>query len=109
MFTMEKRLLLQQILETLRGVEPEQKIQVYFQPPTNDQMVYPCIVFNRDRGRTFFANNKPYHHVKAYTVTVMDTDPDSDIPDLVARLPMTEHDRFFTNDNLNHDVFTIFF
>jgi len=42
-------------------------------------------------------------------VTVIDRNPDSDLPGKVAELPMCTFNRFFTADNLNHDVYTIFF
>ena len=82
---------------------------VYFQPPTNTKIEYPCIVYRRDAARTVFGDNKPYKHTKRYQVTVIDRNPDSDIPDMVKALPMCVFDRFFTADQLNHDVFTIFF
>ena len=106
---MARRLQLQSLLETLMGDAPERKLNVYFQPPSNVVMQYPCIVYNRDRARTKFAGNKPYGVVRGYEVTVIDRDPDSEIPGKVAELPMCEHTRFFVAENLNHDVFTLFF
>lgn len=82
---------------------------VYFQPPSNLQMVYPCIVYNRDNLNTLFADNKPYGHYKRYLLTVIDRDPDSVIHEQISKLPMCTYDRFYTADNLNHDVFRIFF
>lgn len=72
-------------------------------------MVYPCIVYKRDRLDTQFASNDPYRTTKRYQVTVIDRNPDSDIPDKVATLPMCASDRCFTANNLNHDVFNIYF
>jgi len=82
---------------------------VYFQPPANVQMQYPCIVYHRDFAETEFADNNPYSYTKRYMVMVIDRNPDSAIPDKVANLPMCTFDRFYTADNLNHDVFKIFF
>lgn len=101
---MGRRLDLQTLLETLLGSR-----NVYFQPPANVQMQYPCIVYSRDNANTKFAGNKPYRHVNRYQVTVIDQDPDSAIPDKIAGLPMCSFNRFFAADNLNHDVFTLFF
>jgi len=42
-------------------------------------------------------------------VTVIDQDPDSEIPDKVAEMPMSLFNRFYTADNLNHDVYNVFF
>lgn len=82
---------------------------VYFQPPPTVQMKYPCIVYKRDRLDTEFADNSPYKHKKRYQITIIDQDPDSEIPDKVAMLPMCVYDRFYTADNLNHDVYNLFF
>lgn len=83
--------------------------KVYFQPPANVQMEFPCIVYKRDSSRTQFAGNSPYRFTKRYQVTVIDRNPDSEILDKVAMLPMCTFDRHFAADNLNHDVFTIYF
>jgi hypothetical protein len=82
---------------------------VYFQPPANIYMEYPCIVYSRDFAETKFADNQPYDKVQRYLVTVIDRDPDSDIPDKVAGMPMNTFNRFFTTDDLNHDVYQVFF
>jgi len=82
---------------------------VYFQPPPTIKMVYPCIVYKRDSANTIFSDNQPYRYTKRYMITVIDRNPDSDIPDKIAMLPMCQFDRFYTADNLNHDVFRIFF
>lgn len=82
---------------------------VYFQPPENVKLQYPCIVYNRDYVETKFADNEPFSLTKRYMVTVIDRDPDSDIPDKVAGLPMTTFNRWFAADGLNHDVYQVFF
>lgn len=101
---MALRLQLQSLLEEILGTD-----KVYFQPPANVQMQYPCIVYKRDIAVAQFAGNMPYRFTKKYEVTVIDRNPDSEIPNNVAKLQMCVHNRFFTADNLNHDVFTIYF
>lgn len=98
------RVALQALLEDL---VPEGK--VYFQAPANVEMQYPCIVYERDAARTVFADNAPYRSTKRYQVTVIDRNPDSEIPDRVARLPLCLFQRHFTADNLHHDVFDLYF
>lgn len=100
----QDRLDLQILLEELLGSE-----NVYFQPPNNHLMQYPCIRYEQDDADTTFASNKPYRYVKRYQVTVIDKNPDSLIPDKVALLPMCTFDRSYTADNLNHRVFNLFF
>ncbi|MET0787482.1 MAG: hypothetical protein ABWY25_12350 [Paenisporosarcina sp.] len=82
---------------------------VYFQPPPSVQMVYPCIVYRRDFELTNFADDRPYQTRRRYQVTVIDRDPDSVIPAKIAELPLCVYDRFYTADNLNHDVYKLFF
>lgn len=82
---------------------------VYFQPPENIVLQYPCIIYKRDFAETEFADNEPYSHKKRYMVMVIDRNPDSDIPDKIARIPMSTFNRFYTADDLNHDVFQVFF
>lgn len=82
---------------------------VYFQPPDNVAMEYPCITYKRDRADTKFADSIPYIFTKRYMVTVIDRSPDSDIFDKVSLLPRCKHERFFTRNNLNHDVFVLYF
>ena len=101
---MGSRLDLQTLLEGLLGSD-----SVYFQPPPTIQMSYPCIVYQRSRIRTDHANNNPYSLQKEYTITVIDKDPDSIIPDKVANLATASFDRHFTASGLNHDIFTIYF
>lgn len=103
---MGQRLELQALLEEILG---DGSGHVYFQPPSNMSMQFPCIVYQRDIADTKFAGNKPYSYRKRYTVTVIDRDPDSPIPDRVAALPMCTSSRFFTADGLNHDVFNLYF
>lgn len=101
---MGQRLDLQDILVEILGSD-----QVYFQPPPGVSMEYPCIVYSRDYEETLFADDKPYSRKKRYQVTVIDRNPDSIIPDAVAELPLCSFDRFYTAENLNHDVFKLFF
>lgn len=82
---------------------------VYFQPPTNTGMQYPCIVYSQDDAQTLFADNLPYRYTKRYQVMVIDSDPDSLIPDSVASLSMSQFDRHYTADNLHHFVFSVYF
>lgn len=101
---MGQRLQLQALLELILGSR-----NVYFQPPANVQMNYPAFVYARDDVDTTFADNRPYRHTKRYTVTYIDRNPDSSIPDKVAALPLCSFSRHFVADGLNHDVYTLYF
>ena len=99
---MASRLELHTVLKTL--VE-----NVYFQPPETVKMMYPCIVYERSNADTKFADDRPYAYKKRYQVTVIDKNPDSLIPDQVAKLSQCVFNRHFRADNLNHDVFVMYF
>lgn len=101
---MGQRLELQTILEGIDGVK-----KVYFQPPDNTQMKYPCIVYSMSSADTQFADNLPYTYTKRYQITVIDRNPDSQIPDSIAMLPMCVFDRPFVSDGLHHWVFNLYF
>ena len=101
---MGQRSALHSLLVSLLGSEA-----VYFQPPENLKMTYPCIIYRRNRIETSYADNNPYSLTKRYQVIVVDRNPDSDIPDKIAQLPMTIFDRHYVAENLNHDVFNIYF
>ena len=99
---MAPRLKLQLLLEEITP-------NVYFQPPTNVALKYPCIIYHRDFADTRFADDNPYKHMLRYAITVIDRDPDSEIPSKVAAMPMSLFNRFYTADNLNHDVYNVYF
>lgn len=81
----------------------------YFEPPTNKQLKYPCIVYERSNNRVFRADNKPYVITTRYQLTVIDQDPDSEITPEIEKLEKCTFDRHFDSDSLSHDVFTIYY
>lgn len=82
---------------------------VYYAPPESVKMVYPAIVYSRNNMLNKYADNSVYKQTVGYSITVIDEDPDSEIVERMAQLPMCRFDRHFVSDNLNHDVFTIYF
>ena len=102
---MASRLQLQLELEELLGSE-----NVYYQPPENLRMKYPCIRYNLSSGNTRFADNKPYSFDKEYSVTMIGYSVDEDMVKKIAmHFPKSRYDRQYKADNLVHDVFTIFY
>lgn len=101
---MAPRQSLHEILKDLLGSG-----NVYFQPPSNVRMKYPAIVYSRDDIKTDFADNRPYKNMRRYQVTVIDKDPDSDIHEKLLDLPRCSYDRFFAAEDLNHDVYNLYY
>ena len=102
---LDRRLELDAVLRELLG---ENSTHCYFQPPESVKLKYPCIVYNRNSSNTIYADNNPYRFIPSYSLTVISKDPDVELVAKVAKLPKCRFDRHFTNDNLNHDVFTIY-
>lgn len=82
---------------------------VYFQPPESIKMKYPAIVYGLDNIENVHADGGVYLSHRRYSVTVIDKNPDSSIVGKVVSLPTSRFNRHYEKDNLNHDVFTIFF
>lgn len=101
---MDQRLKLQNLLEAIPGVK-----EVYFQAPANNKMVYPCILYTRDDEETSYADNSPYTQTLRYAVTVIDRAANSPIRAAVARLPLSSFNRHYKADNLNHDVYNLYY
>lgn len=102
---MGQRLKFQSILEHILGSQ-----NVYFQPPTNLSISYPCFIYERNTGDSKYADNSSYRFTIQYKVTYISTKPDSEeILKKLASLPMSRYDRHYTADNLNHDVFNIYY
>jgi len=72
-------------------------------------MNYPCIVYGRSSTDAKYANDIKYHRKKQYQVTVISTDPDSDMPDKVEDLPLCKSSTHFAKDNLYHDVYMLYY
>lgn len=96
-----------QLHEVLCGILSTRN--AYFQTPASVQMKYPAIVYGLDDIKNTFANDGVYSSLRRYSVTVIDKNPDSPIVGRVAALPTCRFNRHYEKDNLNHDVFTIYF
>lgn len=95
---------LQAVLETLLGSR-----NVYYQPPHTLQIQYPCIVYELSRSEARYADDVKYNKHRKYQVTVIDRNPDSEIPDYVEALPYCSMETTYVSDNLNHFVFSLHF
>lgn len=82
---------------------------VYFQPPESIKLEYDCIIYSRKNINNVFADNSVYRQHDSYEVIIIYEDPDSEIPRKLSLLPMCSFDRHYTSDNLNHDVFTLYY
>lgn len=82
---------------------------VYFQRPPSTGMRYPCIFYKRDSKNEKFSNNMLYIGTQRYLVTVIDEDPDSEIPDKISQLRHCSFESHYVAENLNHDVYSLYY
>lgn len=83
--------------------------KLYFQPPENLKLEFPCIVYDMADVKIQKADNLPYTFHKQFTVTVIDKNPDSDIYEHILNgFEYASFDRSFKSDNFNHFVLTIY-
>lgn len=100
---MESRLELQTLLEELLGSR-----NVYYQPPASVQIEYDAIIYSRKIIENRHANDSVYKQDNAYELIAIYKNPDSELPKTISQLSMCSFDRHYTADNLNHDVFTLY-
>lgn len=101
---MSSRLDLHTILEKILGSR-----NVYFQPPSSVRMQYPAIVYSRKDIERRSADDGVYRKLPSYELVLVDKNPDSKFVEKILDLPYCSFDRHYESDNLNHDVFTLYF
>ena len=91
------------LLETL-GSE-----NLYFQPPENQKIHYPCLIYSVNGNYERHANNKTYHRRREYSMTYITYDPDDAMIDTIADLPFCEMGKPYTADHLHHYPYTLYY
>lgn len=98
------RYLLQKVLENIIGSP-----NVYYQPPANIKLKFPCIIYRKSKIKTMRADNRFYGYTDQYTLTYISKTVDDEVILKILELEMCTHDRRYTSDNLYHDAFTLYF
>lgn len=97
---------LKEVYERTTGKSSDGK--VYFQPPASVKLSYPCILYKLSEMPPTFANNFPYQIEHSYELTVIDSDPNSNLREQIAKMPYCRLARVFESNNLHHYVFHIY-
>lgn len=79
---------------------------VYFQPPENLKLEYPCIIYERSNIENMEANNNVYLQNYTYRIVVIYKDPDSNIPKDLSKQVRCKFVRHYATNGLNHDIFS---
>lgn len=102
-----KRRELQTKLETILGSK-----NVYFQPPSNIKLKYPCFIYNRTSPYTLKADDTNYLVRGHYQLTYISSNVEKCMEMMTTLLGSFDHisvERQFISDNLNHDVYNLFY
>lgn len=102
---MDRRLTLHEKLIEILGNN-----NVYFQPPESVKLKYPCILYSKAKPRVNHADNSPYFRKSHYELVVIDTDPDTQIPEsLEDGLDFCSIDRYYKSQNLTHCALDLYY
>jgi hypothetical protein len=83
---------------------------VYFQPPSNIQMTYPCIVYNKTGKNRHFGNDVIYLSQQGYQLMVIESNPDSDVADkLENHFQHCAINQYYTVDGLSHTTLSLYY
>lgn len=106
---MNRRLELHTILCDILGCPTSgNDCRAYFQPPATVRMKYPAIIYNLESIDGVYADDTSYLANKRYAVTLVVSDPDTDMVDRIMTIQTARFDRAYTSDNLNHYIFEIY-
>lgn len=98
------RLDFHQKLESVLGSK-----NLYFQPPMNLVMQYPCIRYTYAKDASAQADNKNYIRHREYQVVYISRSASLDMVDKLLELPMSSVARTWTVDGLHHTAIDIYY
>lgn len=83
---------------------------VYFQPPENVKLIFPCLIYKMVRLSPEYADNIPYAMSKRYNLLYITKDPDDTMPETLAwHFPSIIHNTSYVNDTLYHHSFDLYY
>lgn len=83
---------------------------VYFQPPENVKLIFPCLIYKIARFRPEYADDRPYAMSKRYNLLYITKDPDDLMPDTLAEaFPTIIHNTSYVNDTMYHHSFDLYY
>ena len=100
----ERRYELNSLLKEILGSD-----NVYYQPPENLKLNFPCIIYELNGKEVRFADNDKYTSMRRYSVTIVDKNPDSEIPERLEQLPLTRFNRRYVADNIYHCTYSLYY
>ena len=100
----EKRLELHALLVRLLGSS-----NVYHQPPENLALRFPAIIYERVDYAVEYADDRPYHSVRQWQVSVVSQEPTHPVVDKFMELLTAVFKTRYVVSGMQHDVVTIYY
>lgn len=83
---------------------------VYFQPPANIQLQYPCIIYEKTGKHREHANDETYLSTQEYSLILIEHDPDSLVADNIEKhFQFARIEQYYRVDNLNHTKLNLYY
>ncbi len=83
--------------------------RVYFEPPENLRLQYPCLVYGISRVNARYADNRLYIACRGYDAVLITKNPDDPVWEKMLDLPMCRLDRRYMADNLHHFAYELYY
>ena len=82
----------------------------YFQPPSNIQLIYPCIVYHKNSKDIMNANNGKYLSTQEYRLTLIEKKADSPLADAIENsFNHCSITGYYVMDGLNHTTLNLYY
>jgi len=84
---------------------------VYFQPPEGIRIKYPCIIYERSSIDVNHADDISYARMVQYEIMFITKEPDTNdfIMKMLDAFKYCSYSRHFVSDNLNHEIFILYY
>ena len=101
---------LDKLLRDILAANGISRSNLYFQPPNDVHLSYPCIIYSLSKIDTDNADNQLYRAINRYDILVISNDPDNTIAlSIMSTIGTCFHSRRYVSDNLYHDALTLYF
>lgn len=102
---MTDRIKLQKVLSSLLSSD-----HVYYDPPENVKLRYPCFIYSDENPSIRNANNKLYTYMRAYNIIYIDKNPDNDMTQkMFETFQYVRAGSSYVTEGLHHYTFDIFY
>ena len=101
----DQRVSLQRKLESLGDITHK----VYYQPPDDITIEYPCIIYERSNIKNTSADDTVYQQTYSYNIIVAEKSPVSALVEEVSKLTGIRFLNHYVRNKIIYDSFTISF